>query len=75
MAKKIAKIAKKRAKKVIPIKTPVEMPPVKSIVHLASPPNTIPLVVHDPVKNIVTVAHVEPDKIGWLEWLFGSGRK
>lgn len=50
-------------------------PAIKSVVHLASPPNTIPLVVHDPIKNLVTIAHVEPERIGWFERLFGSGKR
>lgn len=79
MAKKLKKIAKRAIRKpVILNKTTgqaVKPPPVKSIVQLASPPNTIPLVVHDPVKNLVTIAHVEPEQIGWMEWLFGSGRR
>lgn len=76
MAKK-TKIKRAIRKPVIINKTSGEVfkPPVKSIVQLASPPNTIPLVVHDPVKNLVTIAHVEPEKIGWMEWLFGSGKK
>lgn len=50
---------------------PAVVPPVKGVVHLAIPPKTIPVVVHDPVRQIVSVAHVEPDKVGWLKWLFG----
>lgn len=54
---------------------PAVIPPVKSVVHLAIPPKTIPVVVHDPVRQVVSVAHVEPDKVGWLDWLFGPSSR
>jgi hypothetical protein len=48
---------------------------VMGVTHIRTPKNAIPVVLHDPNKDHVTVVHVEPEKVkdmGWLRWLFGS---